>query len=166
MKKAVLVVFVFIFALISSASEIAPTDFLKNKKLKDLNRRAKYPIGVNVYAFGPVGLMAITGDWFLTPKVALELGAGIRDFDGNHAFTVGGRYHIFGNSFLNMTPYVGIYSAFHYNGSSLQNNSLYIPFGIHKIKKSKLSWSAEVAYQKNTFFSNRLVGGFRIGYRF
>lgn len=143
-----------------------PDDLAKKKKLKDLNRRAKYPIGINAYAFGPVGLIAVTTDWFVTPKFALELGGGFRDFDGNHAFTAGGRYHVFGNSFLNMTPYLGIYTAFHYNGAGLQNNSLYIPFGIHKIKKNKLSWSAEIAYQRNTFFNNRLVGGFRIGYRF
>lgn len=146
----------------SSFSDLAPN----KKKLEDLNRRKKHPFGVNLYGFGPIGLAAVSMDLFITPKFALETGAGFRDFDGNAAFTIGARYHLFGKTFLSLTPYVGLYTAFHYNGTSLQSNAIYIPLGLHKIKKNKVSWSVEVAYQRNTFFGNGITGGFRIGYRF
>jgi hypothetical protein len=159
---------VFIFLISTSAFSVGLDEPLEisRKKLSDLNRRARFPFGFNAYGFGPIGGAAITADYFITPKIALEAGAGFRDFDFNHGFTVGARYHVFGKTMLNMTPYIGLYTAFHYNGSDLQNNSLYIPAGIHKIKKNGFSWSVEVAWQRNTFFDNGFSGGFRIGYRF
>jgi hypothetical protein len=145
--------------------EITPHEFSK-KKLSDLNRRSRYPFGLNIYGFGPVGVGALTADWFMTPKLALELGAGFRDMDFHNGYTVGVRYHIFGKTMMNMTPYVGVYTAFHHNGATLQNHNLYVPAGIHRIKKNGFNWSVEVAWQRNTFFSNGIIGGFRIGYRF
>jgi len=136
------------------------------KKLSDLNRRKKDPFGINIYGFGPIGLAAVSVDCFFTPKFALEAGAGFRNFEGDPSYTIGARYHIFGKTFLSLTPYVGIYTAFHRNGSTVQNNSLYIPVGIHKIKKNHVSWSIEAAYQRSVFNGNGFSGGFRIGYRF
>src|SRR5687768_304487 len=73
-----------------------------------LNQRVDHRFGINAYGFGPVGLAAVSADWFITPKVAFEAGGGFRDFDGSHAFTLGFRYHLFGKSFLKLTPYVGV----------------------------------------------------------
>lgn len=166
MRKSALILGTLFFSVTSFCGIDSTFDFSPKGKLDDLNRRSRFPVGINAYGFGPVGGLALTADFFITPKVAFELGGGFRDLDLNHAFTLGFRYHVLGNSFLNLTPYIGIYSAFHYNGSDLQNNSLYIPIGLHKIKKNGFSWSVEMAWQRNTFFSNGFTGGFRLGYRF
>jgi len=149
-----------------SASANVPLNNGKFKKLSDLNRRARFPFGVNAYGFGPIGGAAATVDYFITPKFAMEAGVGYRDWDFNHAFALGARYHFFGKTTLHLTPYIGIYTSFHYNGNDLQNHSLYIPVGLHKIKKNGITWSIECAWQGNTFFGNDFTGGFRIGYRF
>lgn len=138
----------------------------KPKKLKDMNRRAQRPAGLNLYGFGPGGLANASFDYFVSPKVALEGGGGFMNDDGDIGYFLGGRYHVFGNSFLNLTPYIGAYTAFHHNGRDLQNHSFYMPFGLHKIKKSGLSWSVELAYERSVFENNRFSGGFRLGYRF
>lgn len=174
--KALGVVVILLFLSVPSSKASVNSDSLNfstlqnfapdKKKLKDLNRRKKNPFGVNVYGFGPIGVAAASFDCFITPKVALEIGAGFRNLNLDVAYTIGARYHIFGKTFLSLTPYFGIYSAFHYNGTSLQNNSLYIPVGIHKIKKNKFSWSVEIAYQRSIFRTNNISGGFRVGYRF
>ncbi|MBK9190889.1 MAG: hypothetical protein IPM77_04875 [Crocinitomicaceae bacterium] len=163
MRSAQFIVTTFLLLAISSQS-FADTPF-ETEKIK-LNRRSTRPFGFNLYAFGPIGGIGATADIFISPKFAFEAGAGYRDWDLNHAFTAGIRYHFFGKTFLNFTPYTGVYVAFHYNGNDLQNNSVYIPLGLHKIKKNGFCWSAEIAWQRNTFFSNDLTGGFRIGYRF
>ena len=140
-------------------------EFQRDDKVH-LNRRDKHPAGMNLYFFGAGGLANLTFDHFVTPKVAIELGGGIRNPEGDIGFLLGGRYHLLGNTFLNLTPYVGVYTAFHHNGKDLQNHSLYIPFGLHKIKKSGMTWSAEIAYESNVFENNHFSGGFRLGYRF
>lgn len=166
MKKSVAFSFFLIIAYASVSASFPYSDFPEKRKLQDLNRRSRFPIGINLYAVGPVGGMAITSDFFLTPKIAIELGAGFRNLSFDHAFTVGARYHVFGKTFLSLTPYIGIYTAFHHNGSDLQNNNLYVPVGLHKIKKNGFSWSAEVAWQRNTLFPTSWSLGFRLGYRF
>ncbi|MBK7128416.1 MAG: hypothetical protein IPH66_03500 [Crocinitomicaceae bacterium] len=154
------------FVFMAMASEPSEFNLSSEFKLKDLNRRAQHPVGFNLYGFGPMSGAGITMDAFITPKFAFETGAGFRDFDLNHAFTIGARYHLLGKTMLNLTPYIGIYTAFHYNGTSLQNHAVYIPVGIHRIKKNGFCWSAEIAWQRNVFNGNHLSGGFRIGYRF
>ena len=170
MRRAALLLFSFFFmqsifsAEFSRANDLL--DYPQKMKLDKLNRRSKFPIGLNAYGLGPIGGLALTADFFLTPKVALEVGAGFRNFDLDNGFTIGVRYHVFGKTLLNLTPYLGLYTAFHHNGTSLQNNSVYVPVGLHKIKKNGFSWSAEVAWQRNTFMTNGWSGGFRLGYRF
>jgi hypothetical protein len=166
MRRVALLFFTFFFAQILFSSQSNFLDYSPKLKLDNLNRRSKFPIGINAYALGPIGGLALTADFFLTPKVAFELGAGVRNFEFDNGFTLGVRYHVFGKSFLSLTPYVGLYTAFHHNGTNLQNNSIYVPVGIHKIKKNGFTWSAEVAWQRNTFMTNGWSGGFRLGYRF
>lgn len=167
MKRVGLSTLIFLFSIAASAAVAEyPQDLSKFKKLADFNRRATFPVGFNGYGFGPVGGLALTVDYFITPKVALELGGGFRDQNLNNGFTLGARYHVFGKTFLSLTPYIGLYTAFHHNGSDLQNYGIYIPAGIHKIKKNGFCWSVEVAWQQNTFSSHKITGGFRLGYRF
>lgn len=138
---------------------------LKNK-LSDLNRRSKMPVGINIYAVGPIGGLSFSTDVFITPKIAFEAMAGVRDFELNHAFSLGARYHFFGKTFMNMTPYIGIYTVFNHNGSSLQNQGLYIPIGIHRIKRNQWCWSVEGAFQRTNFFTSNFSLGIKLGYRF
>ncbi|UKN01300.1 hypothetical protein K6119_16350 [Paracrocinitomix mangrovi] len=130
------------------------------------NRRIQRPVGINIGALGPGGIASASLDGFITPKIAIEAGAGLQSFEGDLSYFLGGRYHFFGKSRLNLTPYVGAYTAFHYNGRDVQNHSLYVPFGLHKIKKSGFNWSAEIAYQRSTLTDKNLHGAFKIGYRF
>jgi hypothetical protein len=162
MKK---IIVLFLLSLSFSSGAETGMDALPGEGLK-LNRRKKDPFGLNVVAFGPVGLVSLTADCFITPKFALEAGGGFRDFSGDHAFTIGARYHVFGKTSLNITPYIGLYSVFHHNGVDLQSHGVYIPVGLHRIKKNHFCWSAEVAWQRNLFSGNGISGSFKIGYRF
>ena len=158
-------------AVESDSLKIEPINLLDVESKKEIenpfkNRRSERPIGMNLYGFGPGGLANASIDVFVTPKIALEGGGGFMNLDGDIGYFLGARYHVFGNSFLNLTPYVGAYTAFHHNGRDLQNHSLYVPFGLHKIKKSGVTWSVEVAYEKSVYETNHLSGGFRLGYRF
>lgn len=160
---------IFLLLVCSFSASAFDGDFLsplKDKKL-ELNRRDKYPAGFNLYALGPVGLGGVSFDYFIVPKFSLELGAGARNFNPDLGFFVGGKYHFFGNSFLNTTPYVGVFSGFEYTGGDLRNYNLYIPFGIQHIKKNHLAWSVEVAYKRDVYDPSRnFYGGVKIGFRF
>lgn len=72
-----------------------------------------------------------------------------------------------GKTPLNLTPYIGVFSAFNHNGTDLQNYNLYVPFGIHRIKKNRLNWSIEVAYQRSIDRPDEnFYGGAKLGFRF
>tara|TARA_B110000037_G_C17126396_1_gene508334 strand:- start:1741 stop:2268 length:528 start_codon:yes stop_codon:yes gene_type:complete len=143
------------------------TDLFKKRKKLKFNRRVQYPAGFNIYAAGPVGLVGLSFDYFITPKIALEVGSGIRNLAPDIGFFGGGRYHFFGKTPLNLTPYVGIYSGFEYTGNDIRNYNLYIPVGIQRIKKNRIAWSLEVAYQRNSYDKgNNIYGGGKLGFRF
>jgi hypothetical protein len=157
-----LVLFLHVGFTSDSISFVEPFD----KKI-ELNRRDKYPAGINLYAMGPIGIGGISFDYFIVPKIALEIGAGARTFDSDYGFMAGGRYHFFGNSLVNTTFYVGLYSGFEYLNESLHNYNLYIPFGIQRIKKNRLAWSIEIAYKRDDYnLGNNLYGGGKLGIRF
>lgn len=144
----------------------------KGREKFKLNRRASFPAGLNIYGLGPTGKVAVTFDYFLTSKLSFELGAGLKDFGSKnlgdeHAFTIGGRYHFFGNTPLNITPYLGVFSSFEYTGSDMRNFNLYVPVGFQRIKKNGFTWSVEAAYQQNIYDpSRKIYGGGKIGFRF
>ncbi|NOQ71897.1 MAG: hypothetical protein GQ574_07845 [Crocinitomix sp.] len=143
----------------------AEFDLLKKKR--KFNRRAQYPAGFNIYGGGPHGLIGLSFDYFITPKIALEVGSGIRNFTPDVGFFAGGRYHFLGKTPLNLTPYLGVYSGFEYTGNDVRNYNLYVPFGIQRIKKNKIAWSIEVAYQRNSYSKgNNIYGGAKLGFRF
>lgn len=184
--KKLRMLFVAVFGGISAITFAGENEFtpststeleLFNSPSKDIstggpNRRKQHPFGINLIGFGPGGLASASIDYFVTPKVAIEGGIGFRNEVGDIGYFLGGRYHIFGNTFLNLTPYIGAYTSFHYNQGhensidGLQNHGFYMPFGLHKIKRSGFNWAVEVAYEKNTFKDDHLAFGFRLGYRF
>ena len=166
MKSTSLIFLILLCAFSASAFDGELLEPLKKKKV-DLNRRGKYPAGFNLYALGPVGLGGVSFDYFIVPKISLEIGAGARNFNPDLGFFVGGKYHFFGNSFLNTTPYIGVFSGFEYTGDDLRNYNLYVPFGIQHIKKNHLAWSIEVAYKRDAYDTGRnFYSGAKIGYRF
>ena len=154
------------------ASEESRMDRSFKKEKFTLNRRVQHPAGFNLYALGPVGAVSASFDYFVRPKISLEIGAGLRELplsgeDIEHGFMLGGRYHFFGNTPLNITPYVGVFSGFEYTGANLRNYNLYVPVGLQRIKRNKLTWSVEVAYQNNTYQpNNHFFGGAKLGFRF
>jgi hypothetical protein len=172
MKPAVFITLLFV-AFFSYAGSNEPTALLdetgllkRDKDKKRTNLRADRPIGVNLTGFGPGGLVSASIDGFLTPKFALEGGAGLRNEDGDLSYFLGGRYHLLGGTKLRLTPYVGVYTAFHNNERDIQNHALYVPIGLHKVKKNGFNWAIEAAYERNTFKEGNWTGAFKIGYRF
>jgi len=138
----------------------------KKKGIKPSLRREK-PLGINLGAFGPGGLISGSLDGFITPNIALEGGVGIRNMEADISYFVGARYHLLGKWPIPITPYVGIYTAAHNNERKVDFHSVYVPVGLHRIKKSGFNWAAELAYEKNDFKEGKnLSGSFKIGYRF
>jgi hypothetical protein len=148
---------------VTSFGEFYP-DF---KKSVNLNRRKKYPIGINAIGFGSSRYVGASIDWFITPKINIEGGIGIEEYiDFSPNSFIGVKYHIFGKTVTNLTPYVGIFGIASPLNSSNQQ-LLYFPIGIQKIKRNKLTWSAEIGYRINLNVNqNNWWGGFKIGYRF
>jgi hypothetical protein len=146
----------------------AETDFFKKDKKKKANLRAERPLGINLHVFGPGGWVSGSLDGFITPKIALEGGVGIRNAEADVSYFVGARYHLLGGLPIPLTPYVGVYTAAHNEGRNVKFHSVYIPLGIHRIKRSGFNWSAEIAYEKNSLKAENknLSGSFKIGYRF
>jgi hypothetical protein len=138
-----------------------------NKQLLYKNRRAKYPIGVNIMAFGPAGVIGLSIDWFIKPKLNLEFGIGADDFKtAKPAYFIGGKYHLFGNTLSNTTPYFGVFDKISSFTNEI-NHQLYVPIGLQRIKKSKFTWNIEVAYVYNiNSYTSSVWGAFKIGWRF
>lgn len=164
-----MVILILIVGFGGKATEPNPIKYENGffKKKKPFNRRDKYPAGFNLQVLGPIGITGVTFDYFVVPKIALEIGAGVKNFDSDFGFMGGGRYHFFGNTTSGLTPYLGLYSGFQYTGSDIQNYNLYIPFGIQKIKRNKFTWSIEGAYQRSIDnLSQQWYGAAKVGFRF
>lgn len=172
MKGVFIGLLLLCFACPNMATAVDDESQFKKKKKFTLNRRVQYPAGFNLYALGPTGFLSGSFDYFIRPKISVEIGGGLREIPRNndpiaHGFMIGGRYHFFGNTPLNITPYIGVFSGFEYTGSDVRNYNLYIPIGLQRIKKNKLSWSIELAYQNNVYEpNNHFYGGAKLGFRF
>jgi hypothetical protein len=164
--------YLFLFSLLFSFYSGASEYILENKGAKEFlykNRRAKYPVGINLIAFGPSGIAGASFDWFMTPKLNLEFGGGIK----NHKilspnYFAGLKYHLLGKSLSNMTLFLGgfIKNDLDFGGKEVVQE-LYFPLGLQRIKKSKLTWNIEVAYRYDLISSKSKVwGAFKLGYRF
>ncbi len=138
--------------------------FNRKKILK--NPRKVRPVGVNAHVWGVGGFGALSVDGFITPNIAAEAGVGIRNFDGQLSYFLGARYHILGKTPLRLTPYAGIYTAANADNQRLAIHSIYIPAGVHRIKKSGFNWALEIAFEQNSFKTETVSGSFKLGYRF
>ena len=140
-----------------------------DKSLFYKNRRAKYPLGVNLIAAGPSEFLALSFDWFITPKLNLEIGGGANHYKNPYPnYFVGLKYHFFGKTISNLTLYAGGFGKNDFDFLEKEIvQELYFPIGLQKIKKSKLTWNIEVAYRYNLITSqSRVWGAFKLGYRF
>lgn len=158
------ILFFFLLPLVGFSNDIRENN---SKDLFLKNRRAKYPVGINLVGFGPSGIAGVSMDWFIKPKINIEIGAGLNDLKTYEiAYFAGVKYHLLGNTVLNMTPYIGVFDKVTLNSSTL-SNQLYIPLGIQRIKKNKLTWNIEAAYIYNLdTFKSSFYGAFKLGYRF
>lgn len=159
MKKGLLIGWI-VFMLSFTAWQI------ELPKLK-VNRRVRYPVGVNFQLLGPTGMANASVDWFFTKNFNLEGGIGFQKRDIFYpAEFIGLKYHILGKTPISLTPYFGVDAVFYVEDGQFLNQNLYLMAGINKIKKNHLSWSLEVAYQADAFNPAKFWGGFSIGYRF
>ena len=131
-----------------------------------LNPRKKYPFGTNVGLLGPSGHLSVAVNAFVVPKINVELGAGVFNF--NNSFIpssfLGVKYHFGGNFISRATFYLGVYDAMSFD---FQNHNLYFPLGINRIKKNHLTWSVEIAFQPTkVYYNSTLWGAFKVGYQF
>jgi hypothetical protein len=51
--------------------------------------------------------------------------------------------------------------------SSVVNQTLYVPFGVNRIKRNQVTWNIEVAYTYGLIDKeSSFYGAFKLGYRF
>lgn len=169
MKKWSVLIAVMLFIFGASAAEYPVNQPEKDKKERKINPRAKDPIGLNIYGLGPVGAGGLSLDYFATPKLNFEIGAGAQEFDAETdlGYFVGAKYHLFGKMAIGITPYVGAFAAVEYEDANLRGYNFYFPVGIQRIKKNKMAWSIEAAYQQSPGeLQGDFYGGFKLGFRF
>ena len=170
MKKIFLLCVLVICFDSFSLGSFMQSDLTSNSSKKDLiykNRRGKYPVGINLMAFGPAGSIGMSIDWFIKPKFNVEFGAGLLDIQIlNPSYFAGVKYHVFGNTVLNTTPYLGFFDKVEIN-SNILSHQFYIPIGLQRINRKKLTWSIEAAYVYDLNTENSFIwGAFKLGYRF
>lgn len=147
-------------------ADIALDDNQFNRKRILKNPRKARPVGLNAHIWGVGGFGALSVDGFITPNIAAEAGMGVRNFEGQLSYFIGARYHILGKTALRLTPYAGIYTAANLDNQRLSMHSIYIPAGIHRIKKSGFNWALEIAFEQNSLKEEGMSGSFKLGYRF
>ena len=169
MKTVLLTVSFFSFLAISNDS----INHLKlNSGINDYyykNRREKYPIGFNLMALGPAGFFGTSADWFITNKINIEAGIGMINFYKRlPSYFIGGKYHLFGNTFSNTTVYTGVFGRFYTDGQTINPiSAVYVPVGLQRIKRNQVVWNLEVAYLFDLHEQKTQVwGSMKMGYRF
>ena len=108
------------------------------------NPRINNRFGINANLGGPSLILSLSIDYFFTPNINVETGAGLFGYYG------GVKYHINGNRpEKNWTPYVGLY-LMHIPEITFFNtvearNGLYIPLGLQYLSNNGFTVGAEMA---------------------
>ena len=121
--------------------------------------------GVVLTGAGPGLYGSISYDYFISPKIDIEIGAGPLTLFG------GVRYHFEGDEDKNWTPYVGGYVIYIWILEIFDDDdneaplAFYMPIGLQYIGKNGFSFAAEFAgmYGVGEFIE---WGGIKLGYRF
>ena len=129
------------------------------------NPREQKPYGLSINMLGPTGFLSLSADYFTSPTINIEFGAG---YMGCYGCV---KYHINGSKNISTTKYIGIsYSIVNFNFPNMYKdnyNFIFIPIGLTKNKKNGFTFGGDVAlaYNINT---NKIGpwGGIKIGYHF
>jgi len=155
MKKLVIVLIVLM-----SINLLAQETFVDKNNPRSSNR-----FGINANLGGPSLLLSLSLDYFFTPNINVETGAGIFGYYG------GVKYHINGNvAEKNWTPYIGL-NIIHIPEITLfstteARNGLYIPIGIQYLGNSGFTFGTEIAGLVLDGAKTPVWGAIKIGYHF
>ncbi len=124
------------------------------------NQRQVRPWGLSIYGGSPSLIVSVSADYFVNSNINLEIGGGAFGFFG------GGKYHFFGKTTKNWTPYTGVFLAVY--GETVGTDYLfYFPVGIQYIGKKGFNFAVELAVTSESVFPDIPVWwGVKIGYRF
>jgi hypothetical protein len=155
MKKLVIVLIVLL-----SINLLAQETFLDNNNPRSINR-----FGINANLGGPSLLLSLSLDYFFTPTINVETGAGI------FGYYAGVKYHINGNrAEKNWTPYTGINLMYIPEitlfSTTEARNGLYIPVGVQYLSNSGFTFGAEIAGLVLSGAKTPVWAAIKIGYHF
>lgn len=148
MKRTYVVLLFFtIFVNLAQSSEYKP-----------LTDERRFGIGLNV--LGPTGLASLSANYFVTPNIKVETGAGLIGYFG------GGTYHFGGSMIGKATPYTGVYFSRLWDlWDNKTDGFLYLPIGVGGCRKNGFTFHVELAFFRNIKESyNLLWGGLKFGY--
>lgn len=133
--------------------------------VENSNPRINNRFGINANLGGSSLLLSFSLDYFFTPNVNVEAGAGIFGYYG------GVKYHINGNKpEKNWTPYVGL-NIIHIPEITLfstteARNGLYIPLGLQYLSNNGFTFGTEIAGLVLSGAKTPVWGAIKIGYHF
>ena len=145
---------------------ISITLLAQDISVENSNPRINNRFGINANLGGPSLILSFSLDYFFTPNVNVEAGAGIFGYYG------GVKYHINGNKpETNWTPYVGLYlmhiPEFTFiNTTTKKRNGLYIPLGLQYLSNNGFTFGTEIAGLVLSDAKTPVWGTIKIGYHF
>ena len=128
-----------------------------------MNLRETNPWGVNLNLAGPSIMLSGSVDYFISPTLNVEAGAGLI------GYFVGTKFYPNGNRTVNYTPYFG---ATFTRLASLWDeemfSGIYLPLGVQHWGSKKFTYAFEVAYftvNSSSKDNDSLFGSVRLGWR-
>ena len=108
------------------------------------NPREENRFGFNYLNLGsPSILLSLSVDYFVTPSVDIEVGAGLIGYYG------GIKYHFMGNSEKNWTPYLGAFGGtiakINLTGGDKSQGIIYFPLGMQYTSDGGFTFGIEAA---------------------
>lgn len=133
--------------------------------VENSNPRINNRFGINANLGGPSLLLSFSLDYFFTPNINVETGAGLFGYYG------GVKYHINGNKpEKNWTPYVGLYlmhiPEITFFNTIQARNGLYIPLGLQYLSNSGFTFGTEIAGLVLSGAKTPVWAAIKIGYHF
>lgn len=167
MKKAL-----FLIVALSLAASVYSQDIPKSR---NENPRVKRPFGVSLNLGGPAILVSASANYFILPRLNIEIGGGIWGYYG------GPTYHFKQNRDKRATVYTGFLltaypampgaSAFYDAGWNVSKPEthyyVYVPIGLNNISKNGYTSSIEIA-TSNAFAEWKVpfIFSLKFGYHF
>ena len=137
---------------------------------ENVNPRVENRFGVNLIGLGPTIGASLSIDYFASPSINIEAGAGAWGYFG------GVKYHINGNkSIKSWTPYIGINAISVVNGVDILENILeedvtdigvYLPVGLQYLSDGGFTFGIELAGLFVDNYDTYVWGAVKLGYHF